>query len=149
MTIEKRTRGYEVLIRINADATIGAHYISIDEWLEDGVVVSGSINDPVCLGAATDNGIKLANIIGEFAVTTLSANEHLSEKISKLDQDAMDAAAFITKLEVSKLDLEADLKNFQELAAAETAGLTAHILSLKAKITELTKTDDAGDDSEI
>jgi hypothetical protein len=46
MALEERTRNYEVLIRLNADGTSGAHLQTITEALRDGGIAYANVNEP-------------------------------------------------------------------------------------------------------
>lgn len=108
MTIEKRVRDYEIMIRINSDGTVGAHYSSISEVLEDGQVIAASILDPVPISDATGKGKEhLESILGSFSIDIISANSHLQSsihdlhgKLQEAESSAEDAHANYKELSV-------------------------------------------------
>lgn len=87
MSLEQRTRNYEVLIRFNEDGTLGAHLQSIEEILKDGAVISASPLAPVPLGFVEGEGITVLNsVLGEAAAAALADNMQLQLQVAALSE---------------------------------------------------------------
>lgn len=85
MALSERTRPYETLIRHNADGTIGAHHLQITEILRDKAIISATIGEALPLAVAEgQNGLKLADVIGEAAAAALTQAETLQAQVSTL-----------------------------------------------------------------
>lgn len=52
MAITEQTRDYEILIRINADGTVGAQRQTITEIIRDGEVIAATLGEPMPVTAA-------------------------------------------------------------------------------------------------
>lgn len=126
MTIEKRTRGYEVLIRINADGTIGAHYATISEVIEDGEVIAASPPALSPLGNVSgENAAQLTSILGEFSTSIVSANEHLTATIADL-QGQLEARSLEIQQRDQSLDaISAEFSGYRSEAALKYDALKA------------------------
>lgn len=92
MALSERTRPYETLIRHKEDGTIGAHHVQITEILRDKVIISATIGEALPLaGAEGQNGLKLADVIGQAAAAALTQVETLQGQVSTLttERDAL------------------------------------------------------------
>jgi len=74
------------MIRHHADGTIGAHHVQITEILRDGVVIPGAIIGPAMPLAVAEgqNGLKLADVIGQAAAAALTQAETLQVQVATL-----------------------------------------------------------------
>lgn len=72
--IEKRTRPYEVLVRIQPDGSQAAHVREIEEVIEDGVVIAAKELDARPLALAGD----------EFGALVQSIDRGAQEEIMRL-----------------------------------------------------------------
>lgn len=145
MSIEKRTRGYEILIRLNADGTIGAHYATISEVVEDGQVIAASPPELTPLGSVEgDNARRLEEILGGFSVSIISANEHLTSTITKLNEkcDVIESSLADEKIKASALERE-----LSETRLSLTEKLQALTASRDALAEELSRYRDQTEDS--
>lgn len=92
MALSERTRPYETLIRHKDDGTIGAHHVQITEILRDKVIISATIGEALPLAVAEgQNGLKLADVIGQAAAAALTQVETLQGQVSTLttERDAL------------------------------------------------------------
>lgn len=92
MALSERTRPYETLIRHKEDGTIGAHHVQITEILRDKVIISATIGEALPLAVAEgQNGLKLADVIGQAAAAALTQVETLQGQVSTLttERDAL------------------------------------------------------------
>lgn len=88
MALTERTRPYETLIRHNADGSIGAHHVQITEILRDKSIISASIGEALPLAVAEgQNGLKLADVLGEAASAALTQVENLKGQVSALTSE--------------------------------------------------------------
>lgn len=85
MALSERTRPYETLIRHKEDGTIGAHHVQITEILRDKAIISATIGEALPLAVAEgQNGLKLADVIGQAAAAALTQVETLQSQVSTL-----------------------------------------------------------------
>ena len=85
MALTERTRPYETLIRHKEDGTIGAHHVQITEILRDKVIISATIGEALPLAVAEgQNGLKLADVLGQAAAAALTQVETLQGQVSTL-----------------------------------------------------------------
>lgn len=85
MALSERTRPYETLIRHKEDGTIGAHHVQITEILRDKTIISATIGEALPLAVAEgQNGLKLADVIGEAAAAALTQVETLQGQVTNL-----------------------------------------------------------------
>lgn len=85
MALSERTRPYETLIRHKDDGTIGAHHVQITEILRDKVIISATIGEALPLAVAEgQNGLKLADVIGQAAAAALTQVETLQGQVATL-----------------------------------------------------------------
>ena len=85
MALSERTRPYETLIRHKEDGTIGAHHVQITEILRDKIIISATIGEALPLAVAEgQNGLKLADVIGQAAAAALTQVETLQGQVSTL-----------------------------------------------------------------
>lgn len=120
MSLEQKTRDYEVLIRLNADGTYGAQYQSITEITNDGVVIAATVNAPVPLSVAAETtGTLLSTILGDTVTNALLSNETLQANVTAL-QGQVDT-----------------LTSDKEAAASEISTLTGQVSELGGEITSL------------
>nr|WP_288357561.1 hypothetical protein [uncultured Pseudomonas sp.] len=92
MALSERTRPYETLIRHKDDGTIGAHHVQITEILRDKTIISATIGEALPLAVAEgQNGLKLADVIGQAAAAALTQVETLQGQVSTLttERDAL------------------------------------------------------------
>ncbi|WP_434774702.1 hypothetical protein [Pseudomonas oryzihabitans] len=93
MALTERTRPYETLIRHKDDGTIGAHHVQITEILRDKVIISATIGEALPLAVADgQNGLKLADVIGQAATAALNQVETLQGQLSTLTIERDDLA---------------------------------------------------------
>lgn len=94
MALTERTRPYETLIRHKEDGTIGAHHVQITEILRDKVVISATIGEALPLAVAEgQNGLKLADILGQAAAAALIQVETLQSQLNEQKAEADEAYA--------------------------------------------------------
>jgi hypothetical protein len=106
MALTERERDYEILIRINEDGSLGAHFRSITEILRDGDVVSAVENPPVPLATAIgQEGASLADKLGSVASAALLQNDSLQrdliaagQQIESLNTQHQEAQSEIARL---------------------------------------------------
>lgn len=80
--LEERTRPYETLIRYSEDGIAGAHHQTISEILRDGAVINAQVGDPLSLAVADgQDGIKLADVLGDATVLALKENQSLKAEL--------------------------------------------------------------------
>ncbi|WP_186375326.1 hypothetical protein [Pseudomonas oryzihabitans] len=85
MALTERTRPYETLIRHKEDGTIGAHHVQITEILRDKAIISATIGEALPLAVAEgQNGLKLADVLGQAAAAALTQVETLQGQVSTL-----------------------------------------------------------------
>lgn len=85
MALSERTRPYETLIRHKEDGTIGAHHVQITEILRDKIIISATIGEALPLAVAEgQNGLKLADVIGQAAAAALTQVETLQGQVATL-----------------------------------------------------------------
>lgn len=85
MALTERTRPYETLIRHKEDGTIGAHHVQITEILRDKVIISATIGEALPLAVAEgQNGLKLADVLGQAAAAALTQVETLQGQVANL-----------------------------------------------------------------
>lgn len=116
MAINETTRPYETLIRHNPDGSIGAHHQRLYELIKDGVVLSSQIQAPVQLSVAGEEGLPLAEILGETATAALLATE------------AAQAARANAEAEL------ATVKSQLEAATAQSATLRQQLDAVRAEL---------------
>lgn len=125
MSMEKRTRGYEVLIRINADGTIGAHYATISEFIENGVVIAASPPELTSLGSVEGADANLLQqILGDFSTTIVSANDHLTKTVLNLTERCNRLESDLAEEKTKTLLTENQLQSVQENLNSEIKALT-------------------------
>lgn len=126
MALTERTRPYETLIRHHDNGTIGAHHVQITEILRDKVIISASIGEALPLAVAEgQNGLKLADVLGEAAATALTQVETLQGQLSTLtserdglSQQVQQGAALGDQVQALQLQLNAAQLNNADTAAA-------------------------------
>lgn len=85
MALSERTRPYETLIRHKEDGTIGAHHVQITEILRDKSIISATIGEALPLAVAEgQNGLKLADVIGQAAAAALTKVEALQGQLAAM-----------------------------------------------------------------
>ncbi len=115
MSMEKRTRGYEILIRINADGTIGAHYATISEVIEDGNVIAASPPELTSLGSVDGPDAELLKkILGDFSTTIVSANDHLTQSVASLTERCNRLESDLSEERTKRILAESQIKNAPE-----------------------------------
>lgn len=101
MAIEKRTRGEEILIRLNEQGIAGASYKTITEVVEDGTVISATEGGLIELAVVGDADGSLAKLLGEVTHTALvqveqyraetaAAEEKVAANVRLLEQAAVE-----------------------------------------------------------
>lgn len=124
MSLSERTRPYETLIRHNADGTIGAHHLQITEILRDKAIISATIGEALPLAVAEgQNGLKLADVIGEAAAAALTQAETLQAQVSTLTTERDELALKVQQgagLPEQVRELQQQLETVQR-AGADTA----------------------------
>jgi hypothetical protein len=98
MTIIEQTRAYETLIRHHADGSIGAHHVRIYEVVKDGQVLTSQLQPPVPLSVAGEQGVPLAQVLGEAAAAALLANEKAQVELASVKAQLATAQAELAKL---------------------------------------------------
>lgn len=123
MALSERTRPYETLIRHNADGSIGAHHLQITEILRDKAIISATIGEALPLAVAEgQNGLKLADVIGEAAASALTQAETLQIQVATLTTERDELAQKVQQ----GVGLPEQLKALQQqLEAAQRAGADA------------------------
>lgn len=129
MALSERTRPYETLIRHNADGTIGAHHLQITEILRDKAIISATIGEALPLSVAEgQNGLKLADVIGEAAAAALTQAETLQAQVSTLTTERDEVALKVQQgigLPEQLLALQQQLETVQHAGADTAAALQA------------------------
>lgn len=123
MALSERTRPYETLIRHNADGSIGAHHLQITEILRDKAIISATIGEALPLAVAEgQNGLKLADVIGEAAAAALTQAETLQGLVATLTAERDELAQKVQQ----GVGLPEQLKALQQqLEVAQRAGADA------------------------
>lgn len=98
MNIIETTRPYETLIRHNADGSIGAHHQRIYELIKDGQVLTSQLQPPVQLSVAGEQGVPLAQVLGDAAAAALLANEKTQTELFMVKAQLAAAQAELAKL---------------------------------------------------
>lgn len=98
MPIIETTRPYETLIRHNQDGSIGAHHVRIYEVIKDGQVLSSQLQSPIPLAVAGEQGVPLAQVLGEAAAVALLANEKAQAELAAVKAQLAAAQAELAKL---------------------------------------------------
>ncbi|MGE6320528.1 hypothetical protein ACQKEF_09650 [Pseudomonas oryzihabitans] len=123
MALSEHTRPYETLIRHKEDGTIGAHHVQITEILRDKVIISATIGEALPLVVADgQNGLKLADVIGQAAAAALTQVETLQGQLSTLTIERDDLAQQVKQ--GTGLGDQVQLLQ-QQLEAAQRAGADA------------------------
>lgn len=123
MALSERTRPYETLIRHKEDGTIGAHHVQITEILRDKVIISATIGEALPLAVAEgQNGLKLADVIGQAAAAALTQVETLQGQVSTLTTER-DGLAQQVQQGAGQADQLQALQ--QQLEAVQRAGAEA------------------------
>lgn len=86
MALVERTRGEEILIRLNVNGISGAHYQTITEILRDGLVISATLNAPIPLSLVDETGTSLSALLGETASSALTQLEQANAQIQFLTE---------------------------------------------------------------
>ena len=141
MALSERTRPYETLIRHKEDGTIGAHHVQITEILRDKVIISASIGEALPLAVAEgQNGLKLADVIGEAAAAALTQVETLQGQVTNLTterdglvQQVQQGAGLGEQVQALQQQLETAQRAGAEAAAALQAEKDA-TSSLRAQV---------------
>lgn len=118
MDIIETTRPYETLIRHHADGSIGAHHQRLYELIKDGVTLSSQMQAPVQLSVAGEEGLPLADILGETTAAALLATEaaqtarakaeaELTTAKAQLDAATAQAATLLQQLDTARAELVA------------------------------------------
>lgn len=126
MALSERTRPYETLIRHKEDGTIGAHHVQITEILRDKVIISATIGEALPLAVAEgQNGLKLADVIGQAAAAALTQVETLQGQVATLTaerdglaQQVQQGAGLGDQVQVLQQQLEAVQRAGADTAAA-------------------------------
>ena len=148
MALTERTRPYETLIRHKEDGTIGAHHVQITEILRGTAIISATIGEALPLAVAEgQNGLKLADVIGEAAAAALTDAETLRAQVAMLttDRDALsqqvkDSAGLPSQLQALQTNYEASqqaaTKTLADLKAeqAKTSSLQAQVALLQQQL---------------
>lgn len=98
MSIIETTRPYETLIRHNADGTIGAHHVRIYEVVKDGQVLTSQLQSPVQLVVAGEQGVALAQVLGEATTAALLSAERAQAELVTVKAQLAAAQAELAKL---------------------------------------------------
>lgn len=123
MALSERTRPYETLIRHKDDGTIGAHHVQITEILRDKTIISATIGEAMPLAVAEgQNGLKLADVIGQAAAAALTQVETLQGQVSTLTTER-DSLAQQVQQGAGQADQLQALQ--QQLEAVQRAGAEA------------------------
>ncbi|WP_267398970.1 hypothetical protein [Pseudomonas sp. GM_Psu_2] len=129
MSLSERTRPYETLIRHNADGTIGAHHLQITEILRDKAIISATIGEALPLAMAEgQNGLKLADVIGEAAAAALTQAETLQAQVSTLTTERDELALKVQQgagLPEQVRELQQQLETVQRAGADAATALQA------------------------
>lgn len=129
MALSERTRPYETLIRHNADGTIGAHHLQITEILRDKAIISATIGEALPLAVAEgQNGLKLADVIGEAAAAALTQAETLQAQVSTLTTERDELALKVQQgagLPEQVRELQQQLETVQRAGADAATALQA------------------------
>ncbi|WP_177411446.1 hypothetical protein [Pseudomonas sp. RIT411] len=129
MSLSERTRPYETLIRHNADGTIGAHHLQITEILRDKAIISATIGEALPLAVAEgQNGLKLADVIGEAAAAALTQAETLQAQVSTLTTERDELALKVQQgagLPEQVRELQQQLETVQRAGADAATALQA------------------------
>lgn len=141
MALTERTRPYETLIRHKDDGTIGAHHVQITEILRDKVIISATIGEALPLAVAEgQNGLKLADVIGQAAAAALTQVETLQSQVATLTtereslaQQVQQGAGQADQLQALQQQLEALQHAGAEAATALQAEKEANS-SLRAQV---------------
>lgn len=141
MALSERTRPYETLIRHKEDGTIGAHHVQITEILRDKAIISATIGEALPLAVAEgQNGLKLADVLGQAAAAALTQVETLQGQVVTLT-DERDQLSHQVKQGAGLGDqvqtLQQQLEVAQRSGAAAAAALQAEkeaTSSLRAQV---------------
>ena len=129
MALSERTRPYETLIRHNADGTIGAHHLQITEILRDKAIISATIGEALPLAVAEgQNGLKLADVIGEAAAAALTQAETLQAQVSTLTTERDELALKVQQgagLPEQVRELQQQMETVQRAGADAATALQA------------------------
>lgn len=129
MALSERTRPYETLIRHKEDGTIGAHHVQITEILRDKAIISATIGEAMPLAVAEgQNGLKLADVIGEAAASALTQAETLQAQVSTLTNERDELALKVQQgigLPEQLQALQQQLETVQHAGADTAAALQA------------------------
>lgn len=98
MPIIETTRAYETLIRHHADGSIGAHHVRIYEVVKDGQVLTSQLQPPVPLSVAGEQGVPLAQVLGEAAAAALLATEKAQAELAAVKAQLAAAQSELEKL---------------------------------------------------
>ncbi|WP_144372638.1 hypothetical protein [Vogesella urethralis] len=98
MPIIETTRAYETLIRHHADGSIGAHHVRIYEVVKDGQVLTSQVQPPVPLSVAGEQGVPLAQVLGEAAAAALLATEKAQAELAAVKAQLAAAQSELEKL---------------------------------------------------
>lgn len=98
MPIIETTRAYETLIRHHADGSIGAHHVRIYEVIKDGQVLTSQLQPPVQLSVAGEQGVPLAEVLGDAAAAALLANEKAQVELAAVKAQLVAAQTELAKL---------------------------------------------------
>lgn len=127
-TIEERTRGEEILIRLNENGVTGAHYKTITEYVRDGEVLPGAvINAPISLAlVGGSGGPSLQDMLGEVAATVLLQFEAAVNEVANLSTKLTASEARVAELTTQAETLAAQaLEDAAQIAGLGTALHTA------------------------
>lgn len=123
MALSERTRPYETLIRHKDDGTIGAHHVQITEILRDKTIISATIGEAMPLAVAEgQNGLKLADVIGQAAAAALTQVETLQGEVATLTTER-DGLAQQVQQGAGMADQVLALQ--QQLSVADATAITA------------------------
>lgn len=138
-----KTRDYEILIRVHADGSIGAHCATITEIIVDGEILSSKENPPFSLSTATTEGVmQLHERLGDVAAAALSNNSVLLKQNTDLRDSVatLTSEAKIRDEEIVTLSASEDSKtNEIERLTREFASAQAEALRLSLENSALTE----------
>ena len=86
MTIEKRTRPYELLVRWGPGGIAGAHVQFIEEIVEDGAVLSAKPGDALPVSMGVEAGFPLQDVLSQQLVDAHSTIDALRGQLVDADK---------------------------------------------------------------
>jgi hypothetical protein len=113
MTIEKRTRPYELLVRWGPNGISGAHAQFIEELVEGDQVLQARPGDPIPLSLAGDAGFPLADVMHEAHVDSIGGAAAMASELSALREGLRKANAQLQDAQGALVELERQLQDAQ------------------------------------